>query len=83
MFLVAEGDKVAFHGHWIATQTGPTGPFPASGKQMDLQFSGIHRIENGKIVETWVTWDNLSGFVQLGHMEPPGAEPAAEPVVEE
>ena len=83
LFLVAEGDKVAFHGRWVATQEGPLGPFPASGKQMQLQFSGVHRIADGKIVETWVTWDNLSGFAQLGHMKLPWAEPAAEPVAEE
>jgi predicted ester cyclase len=83
MFMVAEGDKVAFHCRWIATQEGPMGPFPASGKQMDLQVAGVHRFENGKVAETWVTWDNLSAFVQLGHMPPPGAEPPTEPVAEE
>jgi predicted ester cyclase len=83
MFMVAEGDRVAFHCRWIATQEGPMGPFPASGKQMDLQVAGVHRFEDGKVVETWVTWDNLSAFVQLGHMPPPGAEPPTEPVAEE
>ena len=81
--IVAEGDKVAMYARWIATQKGPMGPFPASGKQMSLQFGGVHRIENGKIAETWVTWDNMSSLVQLGHMPPMAFEPPGEPVIEE
>jgi len=71
--LVAEGDYVALWARWKGTQTGPMGPFPPSGKRMELDFAGVHRIENGKIAETWVTWDNLALLVQLGHF-PPGSE---------
>lgn len=80
-FLVAEGDKVAFWARFTATQEGPMGPFPPSGKTMDLDFAGAHRIADGKIVETWVVWDNLVGLTQLGHFTPPAAEtpPADEP----
>ena len=74
--LVAEGNLVALWGKWEGTQTGPMGPFPPSGKRMSLDFAGIHRIEDGKIVETWVTWDNLTGLEQLGHFPP---KPAEEP----
>ena len=64
--LVAEGDLVAFYGSYTAIQTGPMGPFPATGKQMESEFAGFHRIVDGKIAETWVTWDNLASLVQLG-----------------
>ncbi len=64
--LVAEGDLVAFYGSYSATQIGPMGPFPATGKQIVSEFSGYHRIAKGKIAETWVTWDNLAALVQLG-----------------
>ncbi len=70
--LVAEGDLVAFYGSYSATQIGPMGPFPATGKSMVSEFSGYHRIADGKIAETWVTWDNLAALVQLGHFPPPG-----------
>ncbi len=74
--LVAEGDLVAFYGSFSATQTGPMGPFPATGKQMVSEFAGYHRIAEGKIAETWVTWDNLAALVQLGLFPPPEQEEA-------
>jgi len=69
--LVAEGDLVAFYGSFTATQIGPMGSFPATGKQMVSEFAGYHRIADGKIAETWVTWDNLAALAQLGLFPPP------------
>lgn len=71
--MIAEDDYVAFVGCFSGTQTGPIGPFPATGKRMDSEFAGYHRLADGKIVETWVTWDNLVALQQLGHFPPPGA----------
>lgn len=68
--LIAEGDMVAFWATYLGTQTGQMGPFPPSNKSVSLDFSGIHRIENGKIAETWITWDNLAILSQLGHFPP-------------
>jgi predicted ester cyclase len=70
--VVAEGDLLAFYCTYAGTQTGPMGPFPPSGRRINVDFSGVNRFENGKIVETWLTWDNLTGLVQLGHLQPPG-----------
>jgi len=73
--LVAEDDLVAFWGTYSGIQDGPMGPYPATGKRMELDFAGMHRIADGKIVETWVTWDNMTGLSQLGLFppEPPEA----------
>ena len=60
------------------TQRGQLGPFPPTGKVMDCKAIGIHRLENGKIVETWATWDNMATLAQLGLLPPPpegGAKP--------
>ena len=65
-FLVAEGDLVAVWGKYTGTHTGPMGEIPPTGKRVDSDFGGIHRLENGKIVETWVTWDNVTMLQQLG-----------------
>jgi len=72
--LVAEGDLVAFWGIYSGTQTGEMGPFPPTGKQANLDFAGIHRVADGKIVETWVTWDNIAFLSQLGLFPPPSPE---------
>ena len=68
--LVAEGELVAFYATYMGTQTGQMGPFPASNKTTSLDFAGVHRVENGKIAETWITWDNLTILSQLGHFPP-------------
>jgi predicted ester cyclase len=72
--LIAEDNLVAFWAVYSGIQEGPMGPFPATGKKMELDFSGFHRLEGGKIVETWVTWDNLAALSQLGHFPPPPLE---------
>jgi steroid delta-isomerase-like uncharacterized protein len=72
--MIAEGDMVAFWAAYKGTQTGPMGPLPATGRSVDLDFSGMHRIENGKIAETWVTWDNVAFLTQTGHFPGAGAD---------
>lgn len=69
--LVAEGDRVAIFATYEGTQKGQMGPFPPSDKWMSLEFSGVFRIEDGKIAEIWVTWDNMAALAQLGHLPPP------------
>jgi len=72
--LIAQGDLVAFYVTYTGTQTGAMGDIPPTGKIMDSKTFGFHRFENGKIVETWVTWDNLIVMKQLGLFPPPGVE---------
>jgi steroid delta-isomerase-like uncharacterized protein len=69
----AEGDLVAFYMTYSATQEGPMGGFPATGKKMSVECAGFHRLKDGKITETWVTWDNLAILTQLGLFPPPTA----------
>ncbi len=73
-FLAGEGDLVAFFVTFEGTQEGPMGPFPPTGKKMLSDCYGFHRIEDGKITETWVTWDNLSILMQLGYFPPPSQD---------
>jgi steroid delta-isomerase-like uncharacterized protein len=73
--LVAEADRVAFWGRYAGTQRGPMGPFPASGKRMEIDIAGVFRIADGRIAELWIVWDNLAALAQLGHFPPP-ATPA-------
>jgi steroid delta-isomerase-like uncharacterized protein len=73
-FMVAEADKVAVHSHCDATQRGPLGSFPPSGKRLSADLISIYRIAGGRISEVWVEWDGLNGLIQLGHLRPPGAQ---------
>lgn len=70
-FLVAEGDKVAARLRFRGTQLGQSGPYPPTGRVLDAGFLGIFRIEDGKVAEVWVEFDNLNSLIQLGHYVPP------------
>ena len=69
--LVAEGPTVAFYGRFTGTQTGPMGPFPATGKAVSADCSGYFSIRDGKIAEVSIIWDNVAILTQLGHLQPP------------
>lgn len=70
--LITEGDLVATWCRYEGTQEGAFGPFPPSGKRLSLDYAGFLRVEDGKIAEIWVVWDNLAALTQLGHVEGPG-----------
>jgi predicted ester cyclase len=69
-WVVGEGDFVAWRSRATGTQKGAFGPFPPSGKMMDLVIMGMHRFDGGLIAETWTSWDNLAALIQLGHFPP-------------
>lgn len=69
--MVAEDDKVAYVTTGTGTHTGPWGTIPATGKSVEIVNFIVHRIENGKIVETWTGWDNVAFLSQVGLFPPP------------
>ena len=66
--MLAAGDRVAYVSTMRGVQTGPVGDLPATGKSFTLVNIIIQRLEEGKIVETWVSWDNVAFLSQLGLM---------------
>jgi len=66
--LVAEGNHVAVWCTYEGTQKGPMGPFPPSNARVNFDFGALFRMEDGKIAEWWVTWDNMTILRQLGHL---------------
>ncbi len=71
--LICERELVSVWCTYSGTQEGAFGPFPPTGKRFSVDFGGHLRIDDGKIAEMWVTWDNLAALVQLGHIDPGGA----------
>src|SRR5687767_14153618 len=65
---IAEGDKVATRVTLHAVHTGEFQGLSATGKQIVVPQIAIHRIQNGKIVEVWVSSDDMSMMKQLGLM---------------
>lgn len=68
--MVAEGDLVAVWATYTGTQQGALGPFPPLGNRAAADFAAFLRLEDGRIDEIWVIWDNLTILTQLGHWPP-------------
>ncbi len=65
--VIAEGDKAVTRWTIRGTHQGEIEEFgPPTGKQVEIKGITIHRIEDGKIVEEWERYDNLSVMRQLG-----------------
>jgi steroid delta-isomerase-like uncharacterized protein len=59
--VIAEGDKVVTRITFHGTHQGEVEEFgPPTGRQIEVKGITISRIENGKIVEDWDSYDNLS-----------------------
>lgn len=65
--MVAEGDKVAVRHRFRGTQSGALGPYPPSRRVLESTYLAIYRVCDGRIVEAWAEWDNLSSLQSLGH----------------
>ena len=64
--MIAEGDHVVTKKTLSGTHTKDFGGIPATGKRVTLQYVDIMRVREGKIVEHWLSMDQLSWLQQLG-----------------
>jgi steroid delta-isomerase-like uncharacterized protein len=63
---IAEGDYVVQHLRAIGTNTGEFNGMPATGKKTDVIGVMTSKIKDGKVVEIWSLFDNLTLMQQLG-----------------
>jgi steroid delta-isomerase-like uncharacterized protein len=72
---LADGDKVATRWEGTGTHEGTLMGIEPTGKRSTTRGIGIDRIEDGKIVESWNSWDVLGMMQSIGAIpEPQGAE---------
>ena len=64
--VVAGDDLIGVFANYEGTHLGPYGPFPPTGKRTKFDFAGVFRVENDKLAEFWITWDNMTILGQLG-----------------
>ncbi len=64
--IIAEGDLVSLHWSATGTNTVAAAPFPGTGKTVAIDGMSFFRFADGKIVEEWSTYDNLTIMQQLG-----------------
>ncbi len=72
--LISEGDKVVARIHATATNTGPFGGNPPTGRKVEIHSIRIFRIAEDKIVETWAMQDRLGLMEQLGLVQSAGGK---------
>ena len=70
--LVSEGNKVAARWIWGGTHRGDMMGIPPTNKQVAATGTSIHRVAEGKIVESWFNFDALGMMQQLGVVPMPG-----------
>ena len=80
--IVVEGDLVASRVIVTGTHEGSAYGIPATGRTVVYGGLTIVRIANGKMVENWGFYDQVSILAQIGAMGGPAAEPppAASPI---
>jgi steroid delta-isomerase-like uncharacterized protein len=57
---ISEGDLVASRWTVYGTHHGQLGPFPPTGKRLEISGLSIYRIADGKVVEGWVQDDTMT-----------------------
>jgi predicted ester cyclase len=68
---MAEGDKVATRWRAEMTHKGDYMGIAPTGRKISISGMSMARIQNGKFVETWDSWDQLGFLTQLGLVTPP------------
>jgi steroid delta-isomerase-like uncharacterized protein len=65
--VFASGDRVAMRWTVTGTNDGELQGIPATGKKVEFTGISIDRFDSdGKIAETWDSWDNAGFMTQLG-----------------
>jgi steroid delta-isomerase-like uncharacterized protein len=64
--MIAEGNAVAARWTIRGTHRGDFQGIPATGQSVKLSGTTVHHLADGKIAETWLTFDNLQLLQQLG-----------------
>ncbi|MFC6836651.1 ester cyclase [Halomarina ordinaria] len=64
--LFGRGDRVCLRYTARATHTGEFAGLEPTGRPVELTAIAVHRVEDGRVAETWVEYDSLGLFRQLG-----------------
>ena len=64
--VIGEGDSVAARWTVNGTHRGEFQGIPASGRKVSVSGVTLHHVKDGKIRETWLSYDNMELLQQLG-----------------
>lgn len=69
--VIAQGDEVAARFTFHGKHSGELQGIAPTGKDVKLMGLTICRVENGKVVESWESMDQLQLLQQIGAAQPP------------
>ena len=64
--IFSAGDRVVVRWTGSGTHVAEVMGIPPTGKTLSIDAITIHRMDNGKIAETWEVWDTLGFLQQIG-----------------
>ena len=67
--VLADGGLVGCHIVGRGTHLGLFQGAPPTGRTWEARCTAVYRVEEGRIADAWVTWDNLSLMEQIGAVE--------------
>lgn len=71
--IISEGEKVVARIIWQGTHAGNFMGLPPTGKRVEVEAYIVERLDNGKSVEHWSLFDQMSMMQQLGVIPQPRA----------
>lgn len=73
--MIGEGEFVASRFSTTGTHTGQLGGLPPTGKRFTVSGVDLHRVVNGKVVESWISDDMPRILMEIGVLSPAGGPP--------
>ena len=64
--IFSTDDRVAVRWTGTGTHNGEINGIPATGNAIEVEALSVHRMQDGKIAETWTVWDTLGFMQQIG-----------------
>jgi steroid delta-isomerase-like uncharacterized protein len=69
-YMMGEGEYVANRFHTTGTHQNGFNGIPATGKRFDVSGVDMHRVVNGKVVESWISDDMPRILMEIGVLAP-------------
>jgi predicted ester cyclase len=77
--MIGYGEFVANRFTTTGTHTGALGDMPPTGRQFTVSGVDMHRVVDGKVVESWISDDMPRILMDLGVLVPAGGGPGTRP----
>lgn len=70
--MLGEGEYVVNRFTTHGTHTGPLGEIPPTGRDFKVSGVDLHRVVDGKVVESWISDDFPRILMEIGALRPAG-----------